>query len=355
MKFRMLLFALAVGVLSASGAMAASCTAYTSTSSLSGYTRAATVGDTTNCSSYTTQYYIDANTKTYHMVYSCSACTGSSVYKVDQTGGIGDCTYSYSWCSACTYTTTKPNSVSALGGPTAPSSCSTQSTQYVISSAVAGYMSITSCATCPSGYWKKYYYGKLNGCPYQYVQCTRCTPGTYKVSQSCISCSAGTYSDTYNASSCSTCPSASDIYTTSALSTLASVSSGKITSDAGIGASSYCYIKPGTYYNSTGTFTYGGTCTYTNVATVDKCATVTTACISSNMELSAGVVQNGDLATKAASYGSGAGCFCGANNRYYFFATMGQYVTSSSSLCESSCPSACAGSVNGKRSELGCD
>ncbi len=357
MKFRWLTIFLAVCMHPVMDAFGAACTAYSSTSSLTGYTQARTVGDTANCASYTTSYYVDSHTKTYDKVYSCSACTGSSVYKVEQTGGIGNCDYSYSWCSACTYTNTRPNSMSQLSGPSSPTGCATTTNQYVVSSAATGFMQITSCATCMNGYWFNYYYGKLNGCPYTYTTCSRCNPGTYKVDQSCLKCAAGTYSSAPNSSSCTTCPSVTSFYTDSALTTYPSVANKRITSPAGSGASSSCYVLSGRYYDSAGAWNYNGTCSYTGVGTVDECAMVKTACINSNMGLTAQVVQGGDLDAATGGYGVGAACFCGANGRYFLLSVMGQSASSSSTSCENSCSNACASTVANNttiRDGLGC-
>lgn len=90
--------------------------------------------------------------------------------------------------------------------------------------------------------------------------CTKCRAGTASagVAISCTTCSAGTYSATTGASSCTKCPSAMNIYTDVAKTTLATG-----TSSAGATAQSSCYLPAGTYYDAMGTFVIETSmCTY---------------------------------------------------------------------------------------------
>ncbi len=354
MKFRISLFVLLVCVQSLTDAFGATCTAYSSLSSLSGYTQARVVGDTTNCTSYTTQYYIDVNTKTYDTVYSCSACSTATgtVVKNTLTGGIGDCTYEYSWCAACSYSSTRPNSVSAAGGPSNPTGCATTKTEYVTSSSAGVYYAVTSCDTCMSGYWFTYQYGKLNGCPYTYTQCSRCNPGTYKINQSCVKCSVGTYSDAPNAATCTTCPSASGFFTNSALSTAPSVTNSKISSPAGSASRNKCFLRPGTYYDAKGTWSLQGirTCNYDGTYELDKCSEITTACLNSDRGLTAQAVQTGSMPLGTA----GGYCYCATNGKYFYMTSMGADATGCNSGCAGACASAIANSTT-LRANLGCD
>ncbi len=346
MKFRMLLFVLTVCVMPV-GAAFASCSNYTSIQS--GYKDVGkTWGDTSYCSSYTTRYYHNSDTKEYGKVISCSACSNSGV-KTTTSGGFADCSFSYSYCTLCTTTTTKPSGT-VLSTVPVPQGCATTSVKYMTSSQTSGYFTVNGCSTCPSGSWLEQQYGKMGACPYSRGVCTRCEPGTYRINNSCVSCSAGTYSDTYNASSCTTCPSATDFYTNSALSTYPSVSNGSITSPVKA-TKNDCYALGKTYYDSKGTWTYGGTCTYDGTATVDNCATVTKTCLSSSMGWT-----SLDVKTTKPSGAAGKYCFCTANGKSFYMTTMGSSDTDATA-CNSACLGACTSTITNNatlRANLGC-
>ncbi len=174
MKFRMLLFVIAVCAMPLDVAFA-SCS--NSTSTQSGYTDVGqTWGDTSYCSSYTTRYYHNSDTKEYGKVISCSACS-SSADKFTVSGGFADCSFSYSFCTLCEHTTTKPSGLSNLSTTSTPANCATTATEYIIPSTTSGYYTINSCATCPSGYWLEARSSKMGACTYYRSVCTRCAPG----------------------------------------------------------------------------------------------------------------------------------------------------------------------------------
>ncbi|MCM1294252.1 MAG: hypothetical protein NC311_01670 [Muribaculaceae bacterium] len=87
-----------------------------------------------------------------------------------------------------------------------------------------------------------------------------CRAGYYLSGEKCIACDAGTYkSDSGTATSCTPCPTWSGVYTTSAKTTLV-----RGTSSAAATAITKCYVAPGTYYDTTGTFKITDNCPYKN-------------------------------------------------------------------------------------------
>ncbi|MBR4859897.1 MAG: hypothetical protein IKV10_01195 [Alphaproteobacteria bacterium] len=86
---------------------------------------------------------------------------------------------------------------------------------------------------------------------------TKCKAGAYLDGTKCTPCPAGTYNPDAGATSssaCKTCPSATDIYTNSARTTLAVGTSAQ--------GSTSCYLEAGTYYDTKGPFEYSSDCPY---------------------------------------------------------------------------------------------
>ncbi len=84
------------------------------------------------------------------------------------------------------------------------------------------------------------------------------TSGTCNASTQ-YQCAAGYYAKSGSGSSlvCDPCPTWTGVYTTSSKTTLV-----RGTSNAGATAITGCYVKPGTYYDATGTFKTSGNCEY---------------------------------------------------------------------------------------------
>lgn len=104
------------------------------------------------------------------------------------------------------------------------------------------------CSNCNSESWANY------GTGYQrYISRTCDCGGSSAICQTSYyySCAAGYWGTSSNGTSgCSPCPPASDIYTNSARTTKAQGTSTDDATDI-----TDCYIAPGTYYDTTGTFT----------------------------------------------------------------------------------------------------
>ncbi|MCM1294391.1 MAG: hypothetical protein NC311_02420 [Muribaculaceae bacterium] len=154
---------------------------------------------------------------------------------------------------------------------------------------------VQSCASCPSGYSLQYidadatrftyndfcWYEPdedINKAPYLYHTCVKdknCPNDTdwaeYRTgyqkrtvyNADCVAsiqyrCAAGYYgSSTNGTSGCTQCPTWSDVYTTSAKTTLK-----RGTSAAGATVITSCYVASGTYYDVSGTFKISSTCQY---------------------------------------------------------------------------------------------
>ena len=208
------------------------------------------------------------------------------------------------------------------------------------------------CSTCNDGYFQVSKSGKVGTCTYTYSQCTQCTAGTYKSGTSCPSCAKGTYSTTVNASSCTTCPPLSGAYADSDLTTAVNVANGYVTTD-GTGSTSIndCYIKYASYYDTSGTFTFGGTCAYDGTVTTDPCADYTYVCTDSTTPSPTTALDSNPS--------SGAACWAQANGKRAYYTTMGASASASSSSCETGCQNAISSAMKSTGSSLrvalGCD
>ena len=265
---------------------------------------------------------------------------------------------SMGWAYTCSSETEPKGSYNGSYGSS--NGCSTSNTYYQVwSETVSGttttlYAKYITCSGCQSGYTQQTTTKTLRDCSFTYKSCHRCEPGTYKTSSgSCISCSVGTYSTTANASSCTTCPALSGAYGDSARSKAVNVANGYVTT-ARTGSKSIndCYIKYASYYYDTsGTFKFGGTCAYDGTVTADPCADYTYVCTNS--------ITPSPTTALASNPSSGAACWAQANGKRAYFTTMGSNATASSSSCESSCANAISSAMkttgSGLRVDLGCD
>lgn len=256
--------------------------------------------------------------------------------------------------------TSVPSGYLTTGGPNFDLSyCSGTETYYACNSELGTSgvcYSYKKCTGCKSGYTKTTQSSSISGCgTITTNRCydPNCYAGTYKnTSGSCISCSVGTYSDSTNASSCTTCPALSGAYGDSARSKAVNVANGYVTT-AGTGSKSIndCYIKYASYYDTSGTFKFGGTCAYDGTVTIDPCADYTYVCTNSTTP--------SPTTALASNPSSGAACWAQANGKRAYFTTMGASASASSSSCESSCKSAISsamGSIGSAlRVALGCD
>ena len=266
---------------------------------------------------------------------------------------------SIGWAYTCSTETSVPTGATYNGSFGSSNGCSSSSTYYQVwSETVSGtkttlYAKYITCSGCKSGYTQQTTDKTLQDCSYSYSSCHRCEPGTYKTSSgSCISCSVGTYSDSANASSCTTCPSLSGAYGDYARSKAVNVANGYVTTD-GTGSTSIndCYIKYASYYDTSGTFTFGGTCAYDGTVTTDPCADYTYVCTDSTTPSPTTALDSNPS--------SGAACWAQANGKRAYYTTMGASASASSSSCETGCQNAISSAMKSTGSSLrvalGCD
>ncbi|MBR2011678.1 MAG: hypothetical protein IKA08_00200 [Alphaproteobacteria bacterium] len=240
------------------------------------------------------------------------------------------------------------------------SNCSGTKTNYACDSELGTSgvcYAYTICTGCKSGYTKTTQSKNIDGCGNITTnRCydPNCYAGTYKNSSgACISCSVGTYSNSTNASSCTTCPSLSGAYGDSARSKAVNVANGYVTT-AGTGSTSIndCYIKNASYYYDTsGTFSFGGTCAYDGTVVVDKCpaSSISGACLSSGG--TTGVVIDGEKTNDM----TGAHCWCNMNGKTRYYGAVGNGTAAAcANICTAS--AACYGLTQAStRTEFGCD
>ena len=265
---------------------------------------------------------------------------------------------SMGWAYTCSTELSLPANATNNGNYGSSNGCSSSSTYYQVwSETVSGttttlYAKYITCSGCNSGYTQKTTNKTLQDCSYSYSSCHRCEPGTYKTSSgSCIKCSVGTYSDSANASSCTTCPSLSGAYGDSARSKAVNVANGYVTTD-GTGSKSIndCYIKYASYYDTSGTFTFGGTCAYDGTVVADKCSvsSISGACLSSGG--TTGVVIDGEKTNDM----TGTHCWCNMNGKTKYASSLGTTAAQCAAACTAS--SACYGLTQASgRTEFGCD
>ncbi len=138
----------------------------------------------------------------------------------------------------------------SLGGFTCPagSKCNC----FTNGSGTTQYNCICSgCSNCTTGAWVNI------GTGYQRQQVANCECNTCNKYYR-YRCAAGYYGSSSNGTSgCTQCPTWSGVYTTSSKTTLV-----RGTSAAGATAITGCYVRSGTYYDTTGTFKIGSNCQY---------------------------------------------------------------------------------------------
>lgn len=330
----------------------ASC--YNSTSLPSGYNLDSTVDYTNSyCSGTKTAYLCDTDSKLCNKVMYCTSC--STVGKNTFPHTYSDCSVNVTGCYNCTYSSTIPSGVSSSGTYKNTANCSAVTTKYVTSTQSNTYLSYSDCTACESGYFlssTKNYAG-FASCPFTYRTCMQCGAGTRRIRTECIACDAGTYSDTVNASSCTTCPSATNIYVDSNLSSVASVANGSITSASRARSSDECYLTSNkTYYDVTGTFSHPdiSACYQDGTAELSGCTTVTHQCTRVQGSYTAQEVQTGSIPASLST--GGQYCFCATNNKYFYMTDM-----SNSTACSNACQSACESIITNNsnlRTKLGC-
>ena len=336
----------------------AGCSIMTSQPS-SSYTLIQTIDSTTlgnygsnSCSSTTTKYYLDTTNMVYAKVLYCTACASEfSLQKM--TVQVGSCSWDTQLCSTCSITSTKPTTGSG-SGLSQGMNCATYNTKYLYYSGGNIYHTIESCATCPSGWHIDHKniqtVNFVDGCGTVFYSCTQCGTGYIYSKGQCVKCAAGEYSNGNDSTTCLTCPSKDEAWTSSALTTKPSVSSGSISSNSG--HINKCFLKNGTYYDTQGAFTYGDDCYYDGTLAVDKCATVSYACLSYTGTANTAVSAKTNSST-------GGACWCTANNKSIYMTTMGPDASPTyTSNCESSCLSACKSQFTYNttwRTAVGCD
>ncbi len=244
-------------------------------------------------------------------------------------------------CTSCT-STARPNQTSMSGsknGYTLYSGCSCQS---------------CSCSKNPDTS-KRYGSCSCSGGVADYSTCTvlTCKAGTYKSGTSCVNCAVGTYSTTTNATSCTTCPALDGAYGDYSRTKAVNVANGYVTT-ASTGSDSIndCYIKYANYYDTSGTFTFGGTCAYDGTVVVDKCpaSSITGACLSTAGTV--GEVISGEKTNAL----TGIHCWCNMNGKTVYIGQVG--TTSNLASCNNTCTAsaACYSLTQASyRTKFGCD
>ena len=356
MKKILIIFAIVLMPVFAHGACSV-----TTTSPGSGYTLVGTESTvelggygTSTCATTRIRYYVDTTTQRYKKVTECVSCK-SGYSTVNTMISFGDCTWDTAvMCSACTLQNEEPQYASVTGGSN-PTNCATYSTRYLYSSMANGYFIVNTCTSCPSGYHfsDQRTVSFETTCSATYVECEACGSGYIYSMGKCSKCPSGTYkSGSNDTGTCQNCPAKTDAWTSSALTTNPSVSSGDVSSDEGAGDINSCYLADGSYYDDTGTWTHGATCYYDGTAPVDKCATVSYACLSYTGSTTTAVAAKTNQST-------GAACWCTANGLSVYFTTMGPSVAPTyTANCESSCPNTCESNMKSNtnmRNVLGCD
>ncbi|MBR2286091.1 MAG: hypothetical protein IJ866_01375 [Alphaproteobacteria bacterium] len=360
----------------------AGCSTYTSQltgSTYSSYTRETDLLATTqvntggnmHCATTSTKWAYDTTQKKYRKIEYCLTCPSSYSKLVTNTTTVGSCTINYDICINCSVTSSTPTQGSQAGVVTT-SNCETTTTKYLFSSVGMYYYKITSCNVCENGY-HKIVKTENNGdsrCSTTYDDCTWCSAGTYynqsgdPTTSRCVDCPDGTYSTTTESTSCTTCPSASNPaqYTTSSLTTVASVDTGHIKQDNDTSADQ-CYLARGTYYDAAGTYTTPA-CFYNNTerASTMDCSIVQGVCTTAAG--TAGTVYATQGVPLGAT-GQGQACWCGygegsynGSAKWLYIGTMGQTASSSSGSCATACTeSFCTNqlSLTGRPELLGCD
>lgn len=220
----------------------------------------------------------------------CSCVSGAADYSTCTTGSSGGGDSSYELCSSSnpcqTFNATIDGQIYCMGASSSTSANCNQSTGVAASTLASKYCSNykgvdgygTRCVVvaCQSGYVVNDartactstgyscgvgYYGTATGANNE--GCTACTSAPtgaqYTTENSCAwECSSGYYSNG-STSTCTRCPNSSTLGWLN--SELTSYTYGT-TATSGATAITECYLKPGTFYDSTGTFELTGNCSY---------------------------------------------------------------------------------------------